>query len=652
MTAAERHRLLVEWNDTRVDYPPDKCLHELFEAQAEKTPEAVAVVFEGEQLTYRELNHRANQLAHRLQKLGVRPEALVGVYMKRSPEMVIALYGILKAGGAYVPLDPEYPVERVAFMLQDAQAPVLLTQAQLAGSAGPAIAGTLTRPPAQSARVICLDTEWETIAQESADNPVSGAKAENLAYVIYTSGSTGRPKGAMNTHRGICNRLLWMQDAYRLTGADRVLQKTPFSFDVSVWEFFWPLLVGARLVMARPGGHKDSSYLVRTIVEQQISTIHFVPSMLRLFLEDPEVRTCRSLRRVICSGEVLPYELQQRFFERLDAELHNLYGPTEAAVDVSYWQCRPEGDPNRVVPIGRPVANTQLYILDRNGKPAPIGAAGELHIGGVQVGRGYLNRPELTAEKFTPDPFGSDPAARLYKTGDLARFRPDGNIEFLGRLDFQVKVRGFRIELGEIETVLGQYPAVRDVVVLAREDVAGDMRLVAYVVPKLGTPLRASELREYLQEKLPEYMVPAAFVQMEALPLTPNGKVDRKNLPAPKWHDQSEEAYSAPKDELEKAIAGIWQELLRVERVGVDDSFFDLGGHSLLIIQAHRRLHEVIDRELAIIDLFRYPTIRSLVQHLRQDAGESDQATSQTGVDRAKARREAMMRRRQPIGTQ
>lgn len=652
LTPEERHQLLVEWNDTRVDYPPDRCLHELFEAQAARTPDAAAVVFENRQLTYAELNRRANQLAHHLQGLGVGPETLVGVYMERSLEMVIALYGILKAGGAYVPLDPEYPADRIAFMSQDAQAPVLLTQARLVGS--------LSVP---GARVICLDSDWETIAHEPAGKPASGAKTNNLAYVIYTSGSTSRPKGAMNTHRGICNRLLWMQDAYRLTETDRVLQKTPFSFDVSVWEFFWPLLAGACLVVARPGGHKDSSYLVRTIVDQEITTLHFVPSMLQLFLEE-DVRQCRSLKRVICSGEALPYELQQRFFERLDAELHNLYGPTEAAVDVSYWRCRPEGDApegdaRKVVPIGRPVANTQLYILDRDGQPSPMGVPGELHIGGVQVARGYLNRPELTAKKFIPDPFASDPEARLYKTGDLARYRPDGNIEFLGRLDFQVKVRGFRIELGEIEMLLNGHPAVREAVVQLFEEAQGDKRLVAYFVPSPGMPLRIGELRSHLQEKLPEYMVPAAFVQLEALPLTPSGKVDRKNLPAPRWEGQTEQAYSAPRGELERAIARIWQELLHLERVGVDDSFFDLGGHSLLLIRSYRRLSEITDRELTIMDMFRFPTVRTLAQYLSREAtgGESDafgaggalgaEIAPQDGVDRGKGRREAMMRRRQ-----
>lgn len=636
LTAEETHQLLVEWNQTRVDYPQDRRIHELFEAQAERSPDALAVSFEGEHLTYEVLNRRCNQLAHHLQKLGVGPETLVGVYMERSLEMVIALYGILKAGGAYLPLEPEYPVERLAFMLEDAQVRVLLTQERLAGHL-----------PNHSATVVCVDSAWKTLDQESADNPVSGARPEHAAYVIFTSGSTGKPKGVVNTHRGILNRLLWMQDRYQLTEADRVLQKTPFGFDVSVWEFFWPLLVGARLVVARPGGHRDSTYLATLVAEQGITTLHFVPSMLRLFLEERDLQRCTSLRRVISSGEALPYNLQQRFFERLDAELHNLYGPTEAAVDVSHWQCRREGDPRRIVPIGRPVANTQLYVLDRCGQPVPIGVTGELHIGGIQVARGYLHRPELTAERFIPDPFRCSPDARLYRTGDRARYWPDGSIEFLGRLDFQVKLRGFRIELGEIEVVLHQHPAVCEVVVVAREDVPGDQRLVAYVVPVAAGAVRPGALRKYLENRLPDYMVPAAFVELQAMPRLANGKVDRQSLPAPEWKGQVARTHVPPSNELEEAIAGIWQEVLQVDKVGLDDSFFELGGHSLLVVQAHQRLVGITDMELSITDLFRFPTIRSLTHYLGQEPDDGDQIWAQQAPDRAQARRAAMARRRQ-----
>jgi amino acid adenylation domain-containing protein len=463
---AERHRVLVEWNDTGVDYPQDLCLHEWIERQSASTPEAVAVVFENAQLTYGELNRRSNRLAQELRSLGVEPETLVGICTERSLEMVTGLLAILKSGGAYLPLDPGYPQERIAFMLADAKAPVLLTQKHL-----------LARLPQHNARIICLDE----LQGESDENPRSGVKPENLAYVIYTSGSTGQPKGAMNTHRGICNRLLWMQDAYQLSDADRVLQKTPFTFDVSVWEFFWPLMTGGRLVMARPGLHGDSGYLISTIRSEEITTLHFVPPMLSAFLTDRDAGGCTSLKRVICSGEALTRETQDRFFATLPGvELHNLYGPTEAAVDVTFWKCQPDST-EITVPIGRPVANTQIYILDRAMQPLPAGIAGELHIGGVQVARGYLARPELTAQKFVPNPFGE---GALYKTGDLARYREDGVIEFLGRLDYQVKIRGFRIELGEIESALAQHPSVQQCVVLGREDRPGDKRLVAYYVPR------------------------------------------------------------------------------------------------------------------------------------------------------------------------
>ena len=435
LTESEQHQLLEEWNKTKVDYPL-LCIHELFEAQVEKTPDAIAVVFEEQQLTYCELNKKVNQLAHHLRSLGVKPEVLVGICVERSLEMVIGLLAILKAGGAYVPLDPNYPQERLAYMLEDSQPSVLLTQQFL-----------LESLPYHQAQVICIDSNWEQIASESTKNPTSNTTIDNLAYVIYTSGSTGKPKGAMNSHKGICNRLLWMQYAYQLTAADAVLQKTPFSFDVSVWEFFWTLITGARLVVAQPEGHRDPNYLVNLIRKQQITTLHFVPSMLQVFLEAEGLEKCQSLVRVIASGEALPAQLQERFFNRLNAQLHNLYGPTEAAVDVTYWQCKKDNLSNQdTVPIGQPIANIQIYILDKYLKPVPMGVAGEVYIGGIGVARGYLNRPDLSAQKFIPNPF-SKKATRLYKTGDLARSKPSGDIEYIGRIDNQVKVRGFRIEL-------------------------------------------------------------------------------------------------------------------------------------------------------------------------------------------------------------
>ncbi|MFP5287371.1 MAG: non-ribosomal peptide synthetase, partial [Thermoanaerobaculia bacterium] len=463
---AERRQVIAGWNATDRVYDAPHNLQLLLERQAEATPDAVAVSFEGEHLTYRELHRRANQLAHFLIGLGVTPETIVGSCVERSLDMVVGLLGILKAGGAYVPLDPGYPKDRLAFMAEDSGAPVLLTQARhreaFSGYPG---------------RVVCLDEAWEEIARGPGHAPACRTEGDGLAYVIYTSGSTGRPKGAMNTHRAIANRLLWMQEAYGLTPEDRVLQKTPLSFDVSVWEVFWPLITGARLVVARPEGHKDGVYLVDVIRREGVTTLHFVPSMLRIFLAEREVEECRSIRRVVCSGEALPHDLQEKLFARLSCELHNLYGPTEAAVDVTYWACDRESR-RTIVPIGYPIANTQIYLLDRDLRPVPPGIAGELHIGGVGLARGYLSRPGLTAEKFIPDPFG--PAgSRLYKTGDLARHLPDGAIEYLGRIDHQVKLRGFRIELGEVEAVLSTHAAVGQAVVAVRKDAAGESRLVA-----------------------------------------------------------------------------------------------------------------------------------------------------------------------------
>jgi amino acid adenylation domain-containing protein len=477
LTAAERQQLLVDWNATAVSYPGPATLHGLVERQAAASPDALALIFADQRLSYAELNARANQLARHLIGLGVGPETLVGICAERSIELVVGLLGILKAGGAYLPLDAAYPVERLGFMLADARPPVLLTafhSAELNPELRAHLAGG-------DWTLVDLVGGWAAIAGEPDSNPDVAADGDNLAYMIYTSGSTGKPKGALNQHSGIRNRLLWMQAQYRLTPADRVLQKTPFSFDVAVWEFFWPLISGAALVIARPEGHKDPAYLAELIQREGVTTLHFVPSMLRLFLEDAAAADCASLRRVICSGEALPADLQERFFATLPAELHNLYGPTEAAIDVSSWACQRDSG-QASVPIGRPVANTQLYILDSRLQPVPIGVAGELYIGGVQVGRGYLNRPELTAERFLRDPFSADQAARLYRTGDLARFRPDGAIEFLGRGDTQVKIRGFRIELGEIEAVLAEHPAVQTALVIDREDRHGEKFLAAYVV--------------------------------------------------------------------------------------------------------------------------------------------------------------------------
>jgi amino acid adenylation domain-containing protein len=604
LTESELHKF-VEWNASQREYPKNKTLVQLFEEQVRQSPDAVAVEYEGSRLSYFELNSRANQLAHHLMTLGVGPEVMVGLYMERSLEMVIGIYGIIKAGGAYVPLDPEYPPDRIVFMIEDTDVPVLLTQQHLIASL-----------PEQRAIVICLDSEWNAFSGENTENPDGLALPENMAYVIYTSGSTGLPKGVINEHCGIVNRLIWMQDEFQLTVADRVLQKTPFSFDVSVWEFFWPLQVGASLVLAKPGGHKDSAYLIKLIIDRGITTLHFVPSMLNVFIEGEDVTQCACIKRVICSGETLPFDLQKRFYARLNTKLYNLYGPTEAAVDVSCWACQPNSE-RSVVPIGFPIANTQLYILAHNMSLMPIGCAGELHIGGIQVARGYLNRPELTAEKFIPDPFDEDPKARLYKTGDLARYLPDGSIEYLGRIDSQVKLRGLRVELGEIETRLMEVDSVKKCVVVVREDRPGDQKLVAYYVVKESHVVSASELRGYLRTKLPDYMVPQLFLEIASIPLTPNGKVNRLELPAPDdARPELEHVFEAPRTQQEELLSGIWAEVLGIEKVGIHDNFFELGGHSLLATQVISRIREAFQVELPLASLFEAPEIEGLCEKI------------------------------------
>ncbi|MEA5505979.1 amino acid adenylation domain-containing protein [Halotia wernerae UHCC 0503] len=624
LTPTEQHQLLVEFNQNTLKISHgqlEQCLHHLIEEQVEKTPDAIAVVFADEKLTYRELNNRANQLAHYLQLFGVKAEERVCICLERSLEMVVGLLGILKAGGVYVPIDPSYPLERLVFLLEDSQAPLLLTQQEI-----------LTKLPTYQGQAICLDTDWENIAQYSKDNPNTKITSDNLAYIIYTSGSTGKPKGAMNTHQGICNRLLWMQQAYQLTAIDTVLQKTPFSFDVSVWEFFWTLITGARLVIAKPEGHKDSVYLVNLIAEKSITTLHFVPSMLQVFLETPGVEKIKSLTRFICSGEALPFALQQRFFDILDAELHNLYGPTEAAIDVTFWKCQEESDKS-IVPIGRPIANTQIYLLDSHLQPVPIGVSGELHIGGVGVARGYLNRPDLTDEKFIPNPFSNQPESRLYKTGDLARYLPDGNIEYLGRIDHQVKIRGFRIELGEIETVLCQHLAVREAVVVQE-----NQSLVAYVVFHQNTAHSINELRNYLQQHLPEYMIPSTFMLLDSLPLTPNGKVDRRALPTPEQtRPELKQTFVAPRNPTEEILAGIWIKILGIEQLGIHDNFFDLGGHSLLATQVISQVRKAFGLEIPLRDLFASPTVAELAKHIEmliKAKLESNSVPSLEPVDR------------------
>ncbi len=597
LTQAEWYQMLAKWNNTTVDYPRDRCIHELFEQQVERRPDALAVTFEGEQLSYLELNRRANQLAHYLCKLDVGPEVLVGLCTERSLEMVVGILGILKAGGAYLPLDPTYPAERLAFMLQDSDVPVLLTQAHL-----------VERLQA-FAKVVRLDADWGVIAQEGDENLIRGVTAENLAYVIYTSGSTGKPKGTMLRHRGLCNLATWQQRAFGIGEGSRVLQFSPFSFDASVWETFMALCNGGALCLARQETLASGPELVNLMREQGVTAVTLPPSVLAVLPPDD----LPALRTVIAAGEACPAELVARWAP--GRQFFNAYGPTEATVCASIALC--DADDTRAPSIGRPIANTQLYILDEKLQVVPVGVSGELHIGGVSLARGYLNRPELTANKFIPDPFSDEPGSRLYKTGDLVRYRADGDIEFLGRIDHQVKVRGFRIELGEIEAVLRQHEVVRDAVVVAREDISGDKRLVGYVVPQGTLAPTGGELKTFLKRQLPDYMVPSAFVVLEALPLSPAGKVDRRALPPPEGtRPELEREYVAPRTATEEKLAGMCAELLGLDRVGAYDSFFELGGHSLLATQFISRVREAFHVELPLRSLFESPTVADLAEEI------------------------------------
>jgi len=629
LAPSERQFLIEGCNATAKPYPTDSTLRDLLKAQAVRTPSAVALVWETSagtvaQYTYAELHARAAALARHLCNLGVGPRVGVGICAERGPELVIATLAVLEAGGYYVPFDPDYPEERLAFMLADSEVAVFLTQSHLDLKLSTA-----------SATVVIVDDDVDTapmphaaanMAQTpgTAPNDVRRAATSDPAYMIYTSGSTGRPKGASNSHAGIVNRLLWMNERWPLERDDAVLQKTPYSFDVSVWELFWPLIAGARLVMARPGGHRDPSYLAEAIERHRITIVHFVPSMLRAFLADPGIRPCESLRQVMCSGEALAPELVPAFYAQFGAELHNLYGPTEAAVDVTHWAC-PRDWTESTVPIGRPVANTQMYILDRHRVPVPLGVAGELYIGGVQVGLGYHRRPELTAEKFIPDPFAHDARARLYRTGDLARYRPDGTIDYLGRLDSQVKLRGLRIELGEIEAALGAHPLVQSCAVVVNAPESERAELLAYYVPRAtlsdvdGAPSPAS-LRGYLRARLPDAMVPNFFVQLETLPLGPSGKIDRKALPLPDAAASRSRsaAFIAPRTATERVLANIFAEVLTIPApsVGIDDDFFEVGGHSLLAMRAVARAGAILRARTSARAFFEHPTVRGFAAAL------------------------------------
>ncbi len=611
LTGVEQQQLLIEWNATSTSYPKDQCVHQLFEAQVERTPDAVALVYEDQQMTYRELNARANQLAHCLQRLGVEPEVLVGLCMDRSLEMIVGLLGILKAGGAYVPLDPTYPKERLAFMLEDTQAPVLVTQERLIGLL-----------PKQGAHVVCLDREWKEIAQECWENLVNGATAENLAYVMYTSGSTGRPKGVEVRHRSII-RLLFGVDYVFLDATRTVLHMAPISFDAATFEVWGALLHGARCVLF-PERIPTPKSIGAVIRKHHITTAWLTASLFNVVIDEaPEM--LEGVEQLLTGGEALSVVHIRRALDVLPAtQFINGYGPTESTTFTCCYPIPKQlSETTRSISIGRPIGNTQVYILDCYLNPVPIGVPGELHIGGDGLARGYLNHPKLTAEKFIVSPFGDDPSARLYKTGDLARYLRDGTIEFLGRLDDQVKIRGFRIEPGEIGAVLGQHPDVREAVVVVDEDVCGNKRLVAYLVQDAERPTTINEVRRFVKEQLPEYMVPSDFVLLDSLPLTPNGKLDRDALPAPDAvRLPVEETFVAAKSIVHYQLMRIWEDLLDVPLIGIRDNFFYLGGHSLLAARLVNKIEQVCGKKIALATLFAGPTIEQLANALQAEEEE------------------------------
>lgn len=624
---AEQRRLLLEWNNTDANYSRDACLHELFSAQARRTPNSTAVLFGDEALTYGELQRRVNQLARRLVKIGVGPEAIVGLCLERSIEMVVGVLGVLTAGGAYLPLDPDHPAARLAHMIADARPLLILTQERLSDRI-PIDAPTLR-----------LDADRDVYATESAEPLGRRAGPQNLAYILYTSGSTGRPKGVAVCHRGVVNRIEWMQRRYNLLSHDTVLQKTPFGFDVSAWEFFWPLQTGARLAIAAPDDHREPAQIAELIERYGVTTLHFVPSMLQAFSNLVDISKLASLRRVICSGEELPATVARAFLAASHAELHNLYGPTEASIDVSAYQCLRAVDDERTA-IGQPISNVRLYLLDNASELVSIGDAGELHIGGIALARGYVGQPDLTAERFIPDPFVS--GERLYRTGDLARWRDDGNLEFLGRIDQQVKMRGFRVELGEIEIALRRLPTVSEAVVEARPGASGDKRLIAYLTGPAEFDHAA--MKSALRRELPDYMIPQMFMWLDSLPVTNSGKLDRKALPDPDIAVAAR-IHVAPRNPTENALCEIFAEVLGLVQIGVTDDFFELGGDSIRAIQVTSRLRRIGYR-VTPRQLFHHPTVERLVRELQM---EDTSAPLDIGADVARSSEPFALAELQPI---
>lgn len=609
LSVEERKKILHDWNDTRADFP-NCCAHELFERQAAKTPDLTAVTYEGKSLSYRELNERANQLAHYLRKRGVAPETLVGICLNRTPELVIGLLGIWKSGGAYVPLDPAYPQERLNYMMQDSAAKFLLTTGELK-----------LLFPSSADKAILLDADWDRISKESSANPESAAAPSNLAYVMYTSGSTGEPKGAMILHSGLVNYLTWAIGAYRVEEGRSVPVHSSISFDLTVTSMYPALLAGGQVELLREDVGAQNLIVALKKADHR-SLVKITPAHLELLSQQLGSQEAAHVTKTfVIGGEALLAENLILWREFAPAtRLINEYGPTETVVGCCVYEVRPEDPKTGPVAIGRPIANTQLYILDSNLQPVPAGVKGDLYIGGAGVARGYFNRPELTQKKFIPDPFSGQSGARLYKSGDLARYRQDGTLEYLGRVDDQVKVRGYRIELGEIEAALAAHPKVQSCTILALEETPGNKQLVAYAVPQVNQSLVADDLKEFLKQSLPEYMVPAQFVFLDSFPLTQNGKIDRKALPAPSHANVSAaHEFVAPRNETERKVAAMWVELLKVEKIGIHDDFFDLGGHSLMAIKALSRIREEFDVDLPLATLLQAPTVAQLAALLHKE---------------------------------
>ncbi|MBL1201285.1 MAG: amino acid adenylation domain-containing protein [Nostoc sp. GBBB01] len=611
----ENQKLLIEFNNTQIDFPINKCFQQLFVEQVQRTPDNIAAVYENQKFTYQELNHRANQLAHYLQQLGVKPDVMVGICVERSLFMLIALLGILKAGGAYVPIDPNYPLERKTFILKDSQMPVLLTQQHL-------MADLVTN----EIQVIYLDSDWETINQQKIDNPITTTMTLNLAYVIYTSGSTGKPKGTLIPHQGLVNYLSWATQKYTVEQGIGTVVHSPLGFDLTITSLLSPLLVGRTVeLLSEEQGIETLSQALKK--SSNLSLVKITPAHLDLLKQQlSKEEIANKTRAFIIGGENLLAQ-SITFWQDVapDTILVNEYGPTETVVGCCIYQVPVGKHTSGSIPIGKPIANTQLYVLDQYLQPVTTNVTGELYIGGLGLARGYLNQPELTALKFIPNPFSKQQGDRLYKTGDLVRFLPSGDIEYIGRIDNQIKIRGFRVELGEIEGVINQHPSVSASVAILREDKPGNQNLIAYITLYPDKTLTISQLRRFLQNKLLDHMLPTAFMILEAFPLTSNGKVDRRALPMPDaLRPELEVAYVVPQTEVEKTIASVWQKALNLEKIGIHDNFFEIGGHSLLLVTVHSQLQEILNNaELSTLDLFRYPTINSLVEYLSSSANQT-----------------------------